>query len=96
MPLSNSDLPVAWITGPATDPSLVSNPMCQFKKEEYSSKTFPDTTLRDFMKIFDQKNVDAKKKFVAIMAPRPIWSMPAKRGAWPASLGGDRERTNST
>jgi hypothetical protein len=31
------------------------------------------------------------------MVSRLIWSMPAKIwGARPASLGGDRERTNST
>jgi hypothetical protein len=56
-----------------------------------------------------QKNVTKKKfrkfsvkfvflfLFLAIMVLRPIWSMPEK--IWlsrPASLGGDRERTNST
>jgi hypothetical protein len=35
------------------------------------------------------------KYFLAIMVPRPIWSMPAKIwGSRPAGLGGDRERTN--
>jgi hypothetical protein len=59
------------------------------------------------MKIFQKKSLFflflIKKKinfFLAIMVPRPIWSMLAKiwggLGPLHAGLGGDKERTNST